>query len=588
MLVISGGLRLWHLGHPRDFIFDEIYYAKDAHAIILGQLKAVPGPYPWEPGKEISWPHPEWGKLAIAGGIEIFGYNPFGRRIAAAVAGFALLALVYPLAQRFGLSPRWALAALMLAAADPLGLTQSRIATLDIFVALWSVACIYLVLRYTQDGHRARWLWAAGVAGGLAFGTKWSGAPACFAALALVVLAAWQRRRSRPRLGVDVGEAVIAGETETIVAGGAAMEMSARESEAVVAGEGEAAVAGLGEAVVAGRSAMEMSAGEGEAAIAGESEAAVAGRPAADPFARVAGRLVRRAAPPLAALLLLPAALYVASYFLYFAAGHTWSQWWELQRQMWTFNLTLKAKHTYASSADTWIVIGRPVWYYFQSRAGKFYGIVAIGNPLLWWASILALAALPVVALRRRQWMPLLPSLMVAVLYLPWFGASRTSFLYYMTPVAPFLALAVAAALAVLAGEFAGGAEAPPARAGWTPQSRFNRAMLTPLGLTVLAAVLTVVYWHELAVFAAQLFWHWPAHVAPALAWVTAVLGIGAAVTAITTASVSSHRAAIWRRLAWVYVGVVVGVGVIMLPVIIDIGISPMHYYQLMWFPRWI
>ena len=45
-----------------------------------------------------------------------------------------------------------------------------------------------------------------------------------------------------------------------------------------------------------------------------------------------------------------------------------------------------------------------------------------------------------------------MPALVVALLYFPWFSATRTSFLYYMTPVAPFMAVMVAAALQRLTG----------------------------------------------------------------------------------------------------------------------------------------
>ena len=158
------------------------------------------------------------------------------------------------------------------------------------------------------------------------------------------------------------------------------------------------------------------------------------------------------ALPALGALVLLPALLYFASYAQYFAKGHTLGDWWELQRQMYQFGLHLNAKHAYASVAPSWIVDYRPVWYYFTGTT-RFRGVVAIGNPFLWWAAVLALLVAPALALMRRTSL-LLPAaaVLVVVLYIPWFAASRTSFLYYMTPVAPFMAVLVATALACFAG----------------------------------------------------------------------------------------------------------------------------------------
>ena len=103
---------------------------------------------------------------------------------------------MYPLGRRLGLSPPWAIIALLLAAADPLGIAQSRIATLDVFIAVWTVVCILFALRYVQDGWRTRWLFLSGAAGGMAVATKWSGGLAIIAAL-LIILTAWVAQRPR-------------------------------------------------------------------------------------------------------------------------------------------------------------------------------------------------------------------------------------------------------------------------------------------------------------------------------------------------------------------------------------------------------
>ena len=57
-----------------------------------------------------------------------------------------------------------------------------------------------------------------------------------------------------------------------------------------------------------------------------------------------------------------------------------------------------------------------------------------------------------VLALMRRTCALLPVAAIIVVLYVPWFAATRTSFLYYMTPVAPFMAILVAARLSVFAG----------------------------------------------------------------------------------------------------------------------------------------
>ncbi len=60
-------------------------------------------------------------------------------------------------------------------------------------------------------------------------------------------------------------------------------------------------------------------------------------------------------------LLVLPAAVYVAGYSFYFAAGHSLGEWWTLQRQAYLFDIHANAPHPYASTALTWIVDLHPI-----------------------------------------------------------------------------------------------------------------------------------------------------------------------------------------------------------------------------------
>jgi dolichyl-phosphate-mannose-protein mannosyltransferase len=503
VLALSAGVRFYALGRPAGYIFDEVYYAKDAKTIIDGKIGPKYASLSWEPGQEVSWPHPEYGKLAIALGILAFGNNAFGWRFVPALAGLGILCLVYPIARRMGLRRGWALAALILAASDMLGIAQSRIATLDVFIAVWTVLAVYLTLRYVQDGHRWYWLLSAGVAAGLAAGTKWSGAFAMLVAVVLVFLF----RVRRPTQGLSRGKRML--------------------------------------------------------------------------------RALRSAIAPAATLVVLPVGLYVASYAFYFAAGHTWGQWWELQQQAWYFNIHLSAPHTYASKAPSWILDIRPVWYYFKATNATtvYHGVVALGNPLLWWAATLSLATLPIVAIVDRDRRLAMPALIVALLYFPWFAATRTSFLYYMAPVAPFMAVLVATALQRLTGE----------RQRW-PRQRPSEFLAEPAGghqyVSVLAfvafALAGAVLWYDIGHGAAYLFWRLPSHASTIFAYFVSIVVGAIGCTAVAWLVTRVRTAAVWRLLGWAFVGGVAGIGVAYLPIIIDIGISPAHYYHLMWFQSWI
>ena len=499
ILLVSAALRLYQVSTPPNYMFDEVYYAKDAKAIVDGRV-GTHGVLRWEAGDEVSWPHPEMGKFAIAAGIIVFGDRAFGWRLPAVLAGLVILGCVYPLGRRLGLPPPWALLALLFAAADTLGITQSRIATLDVFIAAWTVLCVLLALRYAQDGRRKRWLVLCGAAGGMALGTKWSGALALVAAAA-IIFALWLR---------DLRDA------------------GAKDDEP--AGEGA---------------------------------------PGSDdgPYTlqRVTAALLA-ALPVVGALVVLPVAVYVASYTQYFAVGHTWADWWELQHQMLTFNLNLKVTHTYASRAPTWIVDYRPVWYYFVGRL-KYHGVIAIGNPFLWWAATLALVAAPVLALLRRTTLLLPAAALIVLLYFPWFATTRTSFLYYMTPVAPFMAILVATALLYLSGR----ADIP--RRGWLVLGG--------------AAIATELLWLPVGRFAEWVFWTMPHRGRLPFPW--AGVGIGIALVVLVVIVLFSPRLRPVRPLVVLALaGMIIGIAVAFLPIVLAMPISPDYFAHITWLPSWI
>ena len=164
VVALSAVVRLVNLDVFPTLVFDEHYYVHDAGSIVHGRI-GPRQPSPWKPGDGLSLAHPPLGTLSIAAGIVTLGDGPWGWRVPSAIAGTLLIALVYPLARRLRLTPRWALAALLLAASDTMLIVESRIGVLDPFVALWSAVCIYCALRYVQSGRPARWLVLTGAGG---------------------------------------------------------------------------------------------------------------------------------------------------------------------------------------------------------------------------------------------------------------------------------------------------------------------------------------------------------------------------------------------------------------------------------------
>jgi dolichyl-phosphate-mannose--protein O-mannosyl transferase len=156
------------------------------------------------------------------------------------------------------------------------------------------------------------------------------------------------------------------------------------------------------------------------------------------------------------AFVVVPLAVYLASYVGWFAHfGWSLGDWTRLQGDIWEYHRDLDVLdeatgepiHGYLSQAWRWILLSRPVLYFADYGEGVRQVIYANGNPAIFWGSLLAVPYAAVAWVRRRDWRAGFVVMAVAGLYLPWFLVSRPQFLFYATPITPFLALACVYAL---------------------------------------------------------------------------------------------------------------------------------------------
>ncbi|MCD4527064.1 dolichyl-phosphate-mannose--protein mannosyltransferase [Nocardioides sp. cx-173] len=203
-------LRLWRLGTPQQFEFDETYYAKDAwsmlnHGYVRDYVEdadklilngKTTGVWTDDPSMVV---HPEVGKWIIALGEQAFGMDPFGWRVSAAVVGALMVLVMCRLVRRLTGSTMLGCVAGLLLSFDGLHFVLSRLALLDIFLSFF-LLCAVTCLVVDRDWYRARmaaaldgpvgpeswgpvravllrpWLVLGGVCFGLAVGTKWTAA----------------------------------------------------------------------------------------------------------------------------------------------------------------------------------------------------------------------------------------------------------------------------------------------------------------------------------------------------------------------------------------------------------------------------
>jgi dolichyl-phosphate-mannose--protein O-mannosyl transferase len=339
-------LRLWRLNLPKGYIFDEVYYAKNAASLITNGVELN------EQGAAEFVVHPPLGKWLIGIGIKLFGNNEFGWRVIAAIVGSASVLLIYLIVQRLFNSLFLSNIAAALFALDGLHLVMSRVALLDIFLMFFIMLTFYLILRDN--------LWLSGVVIGLAAATKWS---ALFVIPFLILLTVNISRANFATWGKRLNQFVLA-----------------------------------------------------------------------------------------------PIGIYLLSWSGWFLSAKGWardsgsnlfSSLWNYHVEIMNFHRGLTEQHTYAANPWSWLVLGRPTSFYYEST--KNCGaqscsqeILAIGTPILWWAGIFAIAITVGLFIINRDRVSAFILAGIAGTYLPWFFIqNRTTFYFYAIAIFPFIVLSL-------------------------------------------------------------------------------------------------------------------------------------------------
>ena len=349
-------LRLLHLGTPKGFVFDEVYYVDGARDYLAHGVEVT--------GKGPEFVvHPPIGKWLIALGIKLFGDNEFGWRFMGALLGSLMIVIIALIAHRLFRNSFLTTAASALMAMDGLALVHSRTALLDIYLAFFILLATYLFLM--------RWHWWAGLVLGLAIATKWSG----IYYLALFALVALYRA-----------------------------------------------------------------------------------------FAHHTGRdLIKPTIKTFLQYAFLPISVYLTSWTGWFISNRGWDRDYSnnvmtsfihYHSQMLGFHTGLVEKHAYQSNPWSWLVMGRPTSFFYETpkscgASNCSQEVLALGTPFLWWIGTIALAVVIgfwIKSFAQKRYEPPLNIIVagIAAGYLPWFFfQKRTVFTLYAIVFEPFLILAI-------------------------------------------------------------------------------------------------------------------------------------------------
>ena len=141
---------------------------------------------------------------------------------------------------------------------------------------------------------------------------------------------------------------------------------------------------------------------------------------------------------------LLPGVVYFSTFLPLY--GFSISDILEAQRRIFADNTTTAIEgHTYMSSWPSWPFLIRPVWYLFDKiDEDHAAAIVMLGNPLVLWPALAALAVCLRDVVVKRRWDAFLIVSFYLGSYLAWALLPRTlGFLYYYLPPATIASLAL-------------------------------------------------------------------------------------------------------------------------------------------------
>jgi dolichyl-phosphate-mannose-protein mannosyltransferase len=437
VVAIAAILRFVNLGFPPSIVFDELHYAYDAQDLLD---HGVEWAYDYDDAGNVTADngvayvaHPPLGKWLIGLGIVIardWFHDPpmysissgsFGWRLMPAVFGVLSVLILTRTARRMFRSTVLGAAAGLLMALDGMHFVLSRTALLDVFVMFFVLAA-FACLVIDRDQRRARWLremengldpTARGSAGRPRGG--WAAVP-------------WWRLAAGVMLGLGCG-----------------VKWSVIFFVPVFALLIYFWEVGLRRTVGARR-------------------------PWRDALLDETGWIVAMGA-------LVPVA-YLATWAGWFASENGWkrhflrdqghTEWpilgplynlWSYHQDVLGFHTGLSSPHPYQSEPWQWLLLGRPVAFFWSDdpscgAARCAAEILLLGTPVLWWAFIPALIAMTWFGISRRDWRPVAIGAGVAGGILPWFyydiADNRTMYYFYALPAEPFLVLAVTYVLGCL------------------------------------------------------------------------------------------------------------------------------------------
>lgn len=357
--------------------FDEIYHARTAYEFIH-RLDVY------------EWTHPPLGKLFISLGIRLFGMTPFGWRIVGVIFGILMLPFIYLFAKKITLRTDISLVTCIIFAFDFMHFTQTRIATIDVYITFFVLLMYYFMYSYYKTSFydtplkkTLLPLLLCGISFGLGVACKWTGIYAGAGLCVIFFLTLIKRYR----------EFLFAKKKPDYKENSYICQVFYKNT-------------------------------------------------------------VKTLLFCVLSFIIIPVIIYISSYIPYLLCeGGGLRAILKNQTDMFIYHskTVLSSTHPYSSMWYEWIIMKRPIWYYSGVISQTLKeGISAFGNPLVWWPSILTLIFMLVRSVARKDKTAIFISIGYLAQLIPWVFVDRVVFIYHYFPSTVFMVLSIGYTLHII------------------------------------------------------------------------------------------------------------------------------------------
>jgi dolichyl-phosphate-mannose--protein O-mannosyl transferase len=209
----------------------------------------------------------------------------------------------------------------------------------------------------------------------------------------------------------------------------------------------------------------------------------------------------------------IPISIYITSWIGWFISERGWNRDYAsnpfssliyYHKQMLDFHTSLVEKHAYQANPWSWLIMGRPTSFYYESPQGCGSNncaqeVLALGTPVLWWSATIAVVVLIgywMWQFYQRKVDSKLTFILLGIIagYLPWFFfQKRTVFSFYAIVFEPFLILALVYCAKLFIDRSRNPADAQVIILGFVAVVFLNFVYFLPL---YLGEVITYAQWH--------------------------------------------------------------------------------------------